>query len=124
MLKNRLLFILVMLLMCQPLLDFIDVQHHNEKINQTSQLLVLQAELDSHCIENGDHKLHNVEHQSISQELDEQKDCSHCYSCHTGIFLPLVLNTTDIVLNSLSVQNLRVLFNSEHIAPEHRPPIA
>lgn len=124
MLKNRLLFLLVTLLMCQPLLDLIDVQHHNEKLNQTSQLLVQQAELDSHCIENGDHQLHDVEHKSISQELDEQKDCSHCYSCHTGIFLPLVLNTTDIVLNPHSLQTLRVIFNSENIVPEHRPPIA
>ncbi|PAJ76191.1 hypothetical protein CJF42_01555 [Pseudoalteromonas sp. NBT06-2] len=124
MLKTRLLFLLVTLLVCQPMLDFIDVQHHNEKVNQTSQLLFQQSKLDSHCKENGDHQLHNFEHKIISQELDNQKDCSHCYNCHIGIYLPLVINYTDIVLNPNASQTLRVLFNSEHIDPEQRPPIA
>jgi hypothetical protein len=124
MFQTRLLFLLVTLLMSQPLLEFIDVQHHNEKLNQTSQLLVQQAELNSHCKENGDHQLHFPEHKSISDDLDDQKECSHCYSCHAGIYLPLVLNNTDIVLNPNSSLILNVLFNSEHISPDHRPPIA
>jgi len=124
MLKTKLLFLLVTLLMCQPMLDFIDVQHHNEKFNQTSQLLFQQSKLDTHCKENGDHQLHGSEHKTISQDLDEQKDCSHCYSCHVSIYLPHVIGHSDIVLNPNASQTLRILFNSENIAPEQRPPIA
>ncbi|SFB98352.1 hypothetical protein [Pseudoalteromonas denitrificans] len=124
MLKTRLLFLLVTLLMCQPVLDIIDVQHHNEKLNQTSQLLSQQSELDSHCEENKDHQLHDFEHKTISQELDNQNDCSHCYSCHVGIYLPQVVSNTNILFNKDSAQTLRATFNSQYIDPEQRPPIS
>jgi len=124
MLKTKFLFILVTLLICQPMLDFIDVTHHNEKLNQTSKLLLKQVELVTHCEENSDHREHLAEHDSILKALEEQSDCKHCYTCHSGLYLPLALNSTNLLTSLTYAQSLPINFNSEHIAPEHRPPIS
>ena len=88
------LFILISVLLLQPLLDSFDVADHNAAFNQASVLLSEEIDLEAHCAVNGDHQLHQAEHLS---------------------------EPTDVYFTK--IESLDLNFKSADLAPLHRPPI-
>lgn len=76
--------ILVIILLCQPLLDSFDVASNNDAFHLTTHLLESAQILEAHCQAEGDHTRHQLQHDELSAQLSEAAADAHCHICHLG----------------------------------------
>ncbi|KPH63513.1 hypothetical protein ADS77_09585 [Pseudoalteromonas porphyrae] len=121
-LKQSVLLLLAFLLL-QPLLDSFDVADYNHVIKNAAQLLNQQAQLDTHCIANNDHELHQEEHFQLEQAIADNADESHCHVCHIPVLFSQVWENSALLPSYDAITSVQDTFISRLITPDLRPPI-
>ncbi|WOC28637.1 hypothetical protein LY624_18610 [Pseudoalteromonas sp. N1230-9] len=116
-------FILISVLLLQPLLDSFDVADHNVAFNQASVLLSEEIDLEAHCAVNGDHQLHQSEHAELAKQLSDSAEKGHCHVCHSPAFVDSLQLSEPTDIYFTKIESLDLNFKSADLAPLHRPPI-
>ncbi|TMO69626.1 hypothetical protein [Pseudoalteromonas aurantia] len=117
-------FFLIIILLCQPLLDSFDVENNNDAFHLTTHLLSAAQTLEAHCTASNDHERHTLQHDNLSSQLSEAADEADCHVCHISHILWLEILTFNIGFQSvLNYQSTTAFINEQHTVLL-RPPIA
>ncbi|TMO61054.1 hypothetical protein CWC18_12590 [Pseudoalteromonas aurantia] len=117
-------FFLIIILLCQPLLDSFDVENNNDAFHLTTHLLSAAQTLEAHCTASNDHERHTLQHDNLSSQLSEAADEADCHVCHISHILWLEILTFNIGFQSvLNYQSTTAFINAQHTVLL-RPPIA
>ena len=117
-------FFLIIILLCQPLLDSFDVENNNDAFHLTTHLLSAAQTLEAHCAAANDHERHTLQHDNLCSQLSEAADEAHCHACHISHILWLDILTSNIGYRSvLNYQSTSAFINAQHTVLL-RPPIS
>ncbi|MBQ4847221.1 hypothetical protein [Pseudoalteromonas sp. MMG005] len=117
-------FILVLLLLCQPLLDSFDVAKNNDAFHLTTHLLDATQILEAHCQASDDHERHKIQHDNLSAQLSEAANDAHCHVCHLSHDLWMGALTNNIGYKSVHHHHTQHVFINAQYKVPLRPPLA
>ncbi|KAF7764472.1 hypothetical protein PCIT_b0479 [Pseudoalteromonas citrea] len=115
---------LIIILLCQPLLESFDVENNNGAFHLTTHLFSAAQTLEAHCEAANDHQRHASQHKNLNNQLVEAADDAHCHTCHISHILWVEILTANVGYQSTHNYFTATAFINAQYKVLLRPPIA